>query len=230
LLGAVGDQGTIEVLRGLLDRGGENDPSAHYLKRAIDGLDARLAQPEAVRAAWAREAVEFAKARWFHADNISAQVGAYRAAGRLADRGVRLGSPFLRFQLSRVSADLAVAVAGNQRDAELIPDLIQVAKRRAGGYTSSMAFAAVGQIGTREAFDALLALVRPGVDLQPLSVLARRGDVTTLRRLERLASDASFNAKDRADIAVARNYLAARLVGKIPAPSMGDGGPRFPPR
>jgi hypothetical protein len=227
LLGAVGTEGTREVLRGLLNRGGDNDPSAHYLERAIQGLDARLAQPEAVRAAWSREAIEFAKAQWFHAGNISAQVGAHRAAGRLSDRGVRLGVPFLRFQLSRVSPDLAVAVAGNQRDAELIPDLIQVATRNAGGYTSSMAFAAVGQIGTREAFDALLALVRPGVDLRALSVLAKRGDVTTLLRLERLASDRSFSAADRADIAVARNYLTARLLGKTSAPSMGDGGPRF---
>jgi len=31
---------------------------------------------------------------------------------------------------------------------ELIPNLVRVAERKAGGYTSSMAFAALGQIGT----------------------------------------------------------------------------------
>jgi hypothetical protein len=96
-----------------------------------------------------------------------------------------------------------------------------------------MAFAALGQIGTREALDALLALVRPDLELRiacPLTVLAGRGDVSTLRSLRRLASDPSFNAADQADIAAARDYLAYRLAGKTPRPLMGDAGPRFPPR
>jgi hypothetical protein len=231
-LAAMGDEGTMRALRGQLARGGDDDPSAHYLRRAIDGLDARLAQPESARAAWTRDAIEFAKARSFSEDHISAQAGAYRAAGRLADRGVRLGRPFLRFQLSVGSSDLAVAVAGNQREATMIPELVRIAEQRRGGYRPSMALAALGQIGAPEAIDALLTLVRTDLEVRiagPLHVLAVRGDSSTLRALQRLASDASFSAADQADIAAARDYLAARLAGKIAAPQMG-GGPQFPPR
>jgi hypothetical protein len=237
LLGAVGNEATRHSLSDLLAQGGNggNDPSAHYLRRALDGLDARLAQPVSARAAWSRDAVEFAKATWLYQDDISAENGAYRAAGRLADRGVRPGIRFLKFQLSgRSSAsDLAIAVAGNQRETELIPDLVGAAQRTGGGYKSSMAMAALGQIGTREALDALLTLVRPNLELRiaaPLSVLAQRGDATTLRALVRLANNPSFKVADQADIAAARDYLAARLAGKIPQPMMGNPGPQFPPR
>ncbi|QEH35703.1 hypothetical protein OJF2_42600 [Aquisphaera giovannonii] len=233
LLGAVGDEGTRDFLRGLLARGGKADPCALPLRLALDAIDARLSQPEAERAAWGRDAIEFVKARWFHSGSISAEIDACRGAGWLAGRGVRLGVPFLRFPLSgRASADLAVAVAGSQREAALIPDLARVAERQRGGYTSSMAVAALGQVGTREAMDALLAMVRPDFPMRiagPLSVLARDGDATTLRALVRLATDRSFDAADRADIAAARDYLAARLAGRPAASPMGD-GPQFPPR
>jgi hypothetical protein len=233
LLEAFGDEETKAALGRLLARGGANDVAARHLKRAIDGLDARLAEPEAARALWTRDAVELAKAHWFCGDDVSATGGAYRAAGRLADRGVRLGLPFLRFQLASGFSEVAVAAAGNQREAGVIGDLIRVAERRGGGFRSHMALAALGQIGSREAFDALFTLVRPDLEPRiaaPLSVLAMRGDSTTLRALQGLATDPSFSAADRADIAVARDYLAGRLAGTIRVPMMGDGGPRFPAR
>jgi hypothetical protein len=230
-LSAVGDERSSILLREELDRGGKVDPAAVYLRASLDGLESRLALPPGARAAWSRDAIEFSKAQLRFSQDISARNGAYRGAGLLTHRGVRLSVPFLHFKLAGTAWDMAIAVAGDQREAQLVPDLVRICRSQSG-YCAGMALSALGQIGGRKALDGLLGLVRPGLPMRvaaPLSILATRGDAETLRTLDLLACDRSLDALDRADVRIAREYLAARLAGNVPASLMGD-GPQFPIR
>jgi hypothetical protein len=231
-LAAVGDGGSRKMLLDLLDRTGGREHARSYAQAALDGLDTRLALPDAARSQWARDATEFMRARHRFGDNISAQIGASHAATSLANRGVRLGVPFLRFKLAGTGSDVAVLVAGRQREATLIPDLVRLAEKKDVGYVGSMALSALGDIGNRDALDDLLGFVRPDFRMRiaaPLQVLANHGDATTLQALERLATDPAFGAPDQADIIIARDYLGARLSGAVKPPTMGL-QPQFPVR
>lgn len=232
LLSALGNESTRALYQSLRDRTGTPVVAKNSVETALSALDARLALPAAERAPWSRDAIEFMKVGALHSGHISAEVGANRAAAALKARGVRLGVPFLRMKLHPVASDIAIAVAGTQRETKLIPDLVLVIERPDAGYTASMAVGALGEIGSRDALDALLDFVRPDFRMRiavPLSLLANRGDATTLQDLKRLATAPSFSIADRADIVIARDYLAARLAAKVATPAMG-GAPQFPIR
>lgn len=231
LLGAVGDQNTRALFLQLLERAGDDRPLKPSAQALLDDLDARLSLPEADRAAWSRDVIEFMKVRAIYEGNISAENEAEQVGAGLEARGVRLGTAFLRRMLGKSPVATAVVVAGRQRETELIPDLLRIVEHGGRGYVTTLALDALGRIGTRESFAALLGLVRSDPPLPvaaPLSVLANTGDAAILRALQRLATDPSLSPAARADVVVARDYLGARLAGTL-KPLMGV-QPVFPRR
>jgi len=215
LLGGLGDQNTLEVLK-QMQPGEEDHCVEEHIESAIANLEYRLTEvPPAQQAEWAR--YETLYWRTLHESPRSRKVHSEKglAAQTLYMQGWRFSRGFLEYKLESDSI-LAVGIIGMQREPWAVPQLKEHATLKDS--LGDFARGGLARIATDEALRALESSIIPGghsrANYHLVILLTRYGDKDSAEFMENLSVDQRFSEDERASFEHAYNIMEKRLAAK----------------
>jgi len=191
-LAVAGNRDTLELLTALKGREA-NQYVVESLAGAIPCLEEKVKLPPEQQEEWSRQGIScWAAIREAPRPRLVGMEYEL-AAKELRKQGVKCSVPFLRNRI-KAGDPLAVVLAGEQKEAELVDELVALlsAKKPEQAHAAKVALA---RIGTKEAVEALLRNVTPEGKAENQSIawlLADNSGEIALRELERLLADDRF--------------------------------------